>query len=49
MDIQNMEDPWGTAYTYHNFDLIPPGAKRKDRNTKILIMVNGKFYLQRKY
>lgn len=23
-------DPWGTAYVYNNFDVIPPGARRKD-------------------
>ncbi len=31
-DIGNFIDPWGNAYQYNNFEIVPKGSWRKDRN-----------------
>jgi general secretion pathway protein G len=35
-------DPWGNPYQYANFDLIPPGKKRKDH---FMVPVNNSYDL----
>jgi len=32
LKLNKISDPWGTAYQYQCYDLIPPGKRRKDRN-----------------
>jgi len=31
LEEANLLDPWGRAYQYANYDLVPPGNRRKDR------------------
>ena len=32
LNINTVCDPWGTAYNYQNYKMIPNGKRRKDKN-----------------
>jgi general secretion pathway protein G len=45
LEEPNFLDPWGRAYEYANYDLIPPGQRRKDQ---FLVPLNSDYDLYSK-